>query len=71
MVELYPAASRPIAHIYFAEFPKLFCRATDADYKSISLSEFGFVIIYAPNVIMTAELIKNEIKREIELSMTL
>jgi len=41
IVELYPAANRPIAHMYLDALPNVVARASDADYKSRS-SASGF-----------------------------
>lgn len=73
IVELYPAASKPMAQMYLAEVPNESFKASDAESRSrlISLPWSLRFATYAAKVAMTAVLIKNETNREIELSMVL
>lgn len=72
IVELCPAASRPMAQIYLEASPKVSERTTEAVFKSISISGLKLgPFLYAANVDMTAALIKNDINREKPLSIVL
>ena len=70
IVELYPAANSPTAHIYFAGSPNVLLNASAAVVRFRSVSP-GFLIIYTAKVEMTQVLMINEILNEIALSMAL